>query len=135
MTGLIMQSIDRIGLPGLCRDLEDGMLPTVVSLVSMICEIGPFTVVVWGNGLVKQGHNSIRRSVCRPLTRCEPPSPMEGLASSRMKRSEVALPYHFERVELLFDLLSEHRGKTIACSYLATAIIFPRWPGFMKFDA
>ena len=43
-------------------------------------------------------------------------------------------PYHFEAVQLLFNLLSEHGSQSIARGNLASSIIFSTWPCVMKLN-
>jgi hypothetical protein len=43
--------------------------------------------------------------------------------------------YHFERVELLLDLLCQDRSQPVACRNVATAVIVRGAPGIVELDA
>ena len=73
----------------------------------------------------------IKRSVCTLLTRHEPPFPENDQQQSMMEKQRM---YHLKRIQLLFDLLSEHWGQTIAGGNFASSVVFAAGPCVVKVD-
>lgn len=78
MSAFIMQSFDRTYSTGGCVNLEDVICHMRGSLVPVVGEMRLFIRVLEAAEIITRGRDSFRRSVYRPLTRCEPPSPING---------------------------------------------------------
>lgn len=76
-------------------------------------------------------HVCVRKSGYRLSTFREPPFPVHSRQRNHHANGAVRT-HHLECVQLLFDLLSQHRCQSIACSNVPSPIILQTSPGIMQ---